>query len=189
MSIIYTETKSDKDSRTEIDIGDGRTLTIQITGEGIIMDVWPMSGYGLSDDPDRLGIQRRMARALNLPVIWGTCGNLDGRSLSVARDAGVPAIYTEYLGSGRCSPDGTDAYFEGCLNVMAEFGMLQHEQPDALGPGRPVRRLGERLAPAVGRQRALPAELDEGRRRGHHGRAPGQREVALPAAQRRGGQV
>ena len=40
MSIIYTETKSDSDSRTEIDIGDGRHMTIGITAEGIIMDVW-----------------------------------------------------------------------------------------------------------------------------------------------------
>ena len=40
MSIIYTETRSDTDSRTEIDIGDGRTLTISITGEDIIMDVY-----------------------------------------------------------------------------------------------------------------------------------------------------
>ena len=40
MSIIYTETKSDKDSRIEIDIGDGRKMTINITGEGIIMDVF-----------------------------------------------------------------------------------------------------------------------------------------------------
>ena len=40
MSIIYTETKSDSDSRTEIDIGDGRHMTVSITGEGIIMDVF-----------------------------------------------------------------------------------------------------------------------------------------------------
>jgi hypothetical protein len=40
MSIIYTETLSDKDSRIEIDIGDGRMLTINIIGEGLIMDVY-----------------------------------------------------------------------------------------------------------------------------------------------------
>jgi len=104
---------------------------IDLHSGGIVMDVWPMSGYGLSDDPGRLEIQRRMARAFNLPVIWGTCGNLDGRSLSVARDAGVPAIYTEYLGSGRCSPEGAAAYFEGCLNVMGELGMIEREQPES----------------------------------------------------------
>ena len=40
MSIRYTETKSDTDSRTEIDLGDGRLMTITITHEGIIMDVY-----------------------------------------------------------------------------------------------------------------------------------------------------
>ncbi len=102
---------------------------IDLHSGGIIMDVWPMSGYGLSDDPAILDVQRRMAHAFNLPVIWGTAGNLNGRSLSVARDAGVAAIYTEYLGGGRCSPEGADAYFEGCLNVMAELELLKRERP------------------------------------------------------------
>ena len=43
--IIYTETRSDTDSRTWIDIGDGRNLCINITGEGVIMDV-----YGVQED-------------------------------------------------------------------------------------------------------------------------------------------
>jgi len=40
MSITYTETKSDTDSRTEIDIGNGRMLTINIIGESLVMDVY-----------------------------------------------------------------------------------------------------------------------------------------------------
>jgi hypothetical protein len=63
MSIIYTETKSDKDSRTEIDIGDGRMLTINITGEGIIMDVWKKA-----DDVDEIG------SALSCDEHLGTAG-------------------------------------------------------------------------------------------------------------------
>ena len=47
--IIYTETRSDKDSRTWIDIGDGRNLCINITGEGVIMDV-----YGTNDILDTM---------------------------------------------------------------------------------------------------------------------------------------
>ena len=73
--------------------------------------------------------QRRMARAFNLPVIWGTDPNLEGRSMSIARTANVPAIYTEFLGSGLCAPDGVVAYFEGCLNVMCELGMIDRPQP------------------------------------------------------------
>jgi len=49
MSIIYTETKSDKDSRMDINIGDGRLMTINITGEGIIMDVYEQADDVESD--------------------------------------------------------------------------------------------------------------------------------------------
>ena len=40
MSIRYIETKSDTDSRMEIDLGDGRYLNVVVTREGIIMDVF-----------------------------------------------------------------------------------------------------------------------------------------------------
>ena len=52
MSIIYTETKSDTDSRTWIDIGDGRNLCINITGEGVIMDVYLRGFTSLVFDPE-----------------------------------------------------------------------------------------------------------------------------------------
>jgi predicted deacylase len=81
--------------------------------------------------PDRnvLDMQRRMAQAFNLPVIWGTSHLLEGRTLSVARDAGIPAIYAEYLGSGVCSEQGVADYFQGCLNIMAEIGMRSDSAP------------------------------------------------------------
>jgi predicted deacylase len=91
---------------------------------GSIMQVDPLTGYNLVSDPMILDNQRRMARAFGLPIIWGTSAELEGRSLSVARDAGVPAIYTEYLGGGLCSDTGIKACYEGCLNVMAELGMI-----------------------------------------------------------------
>ena len=56
---------------------------------------------------------------------------------------------------------------------------LQQEQAGALGPAGAVGGGGERLAPAVGGQPALPAELDERARGGHHGDAAGQRQRAL----------
>jgi predicted deacylase len=73
-----------------------------------------------------------MARAFNLPVIWGTSAELDGRSLSVARDAGVPAIYAEYRGSAVCDPQGVEAYLAGCLNVLALLKMIQQRQQESL---------------------------------------------------------
>lgn len=96
---------------------------------GVAYELFPLSGYTLHRDPQILEAQRRMARAFNLPLIWGTSPNLDGRSLSVARDAGVPAIYAEYGGGSVCNAVGTAAYVEGCLNVLAEFGMLDRTRP------------------------------------------------------------
>jgi len=91
---------------------------------GTALSVWPLTGYMLHSNSAVLDQQRAMARAFNLPVIWGTDPRLEGRSLSVARDANVPAIYAEYLGGGRCSPAGVEGYVQGCLNVMALLGML-----------------------------------------------------------------
>jgi predicted deacylase len=96
---------------------------------GTELAVYPLAGYVLHLDARVLETQRRMARAFNLPVVWGTSPELDGRSLSVARDAGVPAIYCEYLGSASCSDEGVADYEEGCLNVMAELGMIDRIQP------------------------------------------------------------
>jgi predicted deacylase len=96
---------------------------------GTGLTVLPLAGYTLHADPRVREMQRGMARAFNLPVVWGTDPNLHGRTLSVARDAGVPAIYAEYLGGGRYSPEGVDAYVEGCLNVMQQLGMLDRPPP------------------------------------------------------------
>ncbi len=96
---------------------------------GTELCVYPLAGYMLHKKADVLEMQRRMARAFNLPVVWGTSPELEGRSLSVARDANVPAIYCEYLGSATCDPAGVEAYVEGCLNVMSVFGMLNRELP------------------------------------------------------------
>jgi predicted deacylase len=91
---------------------------------GTRLRVLPMTGYMLHPDAAVLEKQRRMARAFGLPVIWGTDPNLNGRSLSVARDAGIPSLYAEYLGGGLCDPEGIRAYVDGCWNVLASLGML-----------------------------------------------------------------
>lgn len=96
---------------------------------GTELSVYPLSGYMLHANQEVLETQRRMAQAFNLPVVWGTSAELNGRSLSVARDANIPAIYCEYLGSATCDPAGVEAYVDGCLNVMAELGMLDRERP------------------------------------------------------------
>lgn len=96
---------------------------------GTELSVYPLTGYSLVADPVILEKQRLMARDFNLPVIWGTSATLEGRSMSVARDAGVPAIYAEYLGAATVAEEGIEAYFQGVLNVMAGLGMLCRTRP------------------------------------------------------------
>ena len=105
---------------------------IDLHSGGTAFSVLPMTGYSLHPDETIRNRQREMAIAFNLPVVWGTSPDLDGRSLSVARDAGVPAIYAEYHGSGRCDPQGVDAYVTGCFNVMSLLEMI--DRPAAEKP-------------------------------------------------------
>jgi predicted deacylase len=97
---------------------------IDLHTAGSLFQILPLAGYSLHSDARILEQQRTMARAFNLPIVWGTNGRLDGRSLSVARDANVPAIYVENGGGGSCDPDRVAACVEGCLNVAGCLGML-----------------------------------------------------------------
>lgn len=92
---------------------------------GLISDLAPFSGYCLHADQSILETQRTMARAFGLPVVWGTSAELQGRSLSAARDAGVPAIYAEWGGGSRCLPETVTGYANGCLSVMSALGMRE----------------------------------------------------------------
>ena len=64
---------------------------IDLHDGGKQLQVLPLAGYMLHPDPQILDRQRAMARAFNLPIVWGTDPRLEGRSLSVAREARVPA--------------------------------------------------------------------------------------------------
>jgi predicted deacylase len=70
-----------------------------------------------------------MARRFGLPIVWGTDPKLDGRSLSVARDANIPAIYVEYLGGGGCDSHCVSAYVQGCRSVLIDLGLIDGELP------------------------------------------------------------
>ena len=52
---------------------------------GNLFEISPLAGYGLAVSDEVLGKQRMMARAFNLPIVWGASGEHDGRSLSIAR--------------------------------------------------------------------------------------------------------
>lgn len=92
---------------------------------GTNLRLLPLTGYMLHTNSRVLDLQRAMAAAFNLPVIWGTTPQLEGRSLSVARDAGVPAIYAEHGGGGGFDPAVVEDYTRGCFSVMGLLGMIE----------------------------------------------------------------
>ena len=104
-------------------IGEADYLIDMHTG-GKMYEIYPLSGYVLHTDQTILEKQRRMCQVFGLPVQWGTSPFLEGRTLSVARDAGVPAIYTEYGGGGPSRPEIVHALFRGCLNVLSDLNMI-----------------------------------------------------------------
>jgi predicted deacylase len=81
----------------------------------------PLTGYQLRPGP-LLNAQRAAARAFGLPLVWGTPG-LPGRSLSAAAEFGVPAIYSEITGEGRCRPADVERYGFGIRQLLALLGM------------------------------------------------------------------
>jgi predicted deacylase len=91
---------------------------------GTVFNLQRLAGYGIHFDAQVNEKQRLMARAFNLPIVWGTDGRFKGTSLSVAREANVPAIYVENGGGGICDAARVQENVDGCLNVARALGML-----------------------------------------------------------------
>lgn len=66
----------------------------------------------------------RAAAAFGAPLVWEQPTAPPGRSLTVAAERGIPAIYAECSGGGSIRAPELDAYVAGVQAVMAEFGLL-----------------------------------------------------------------
>lgn len=106
-------------------IKDADYLVDMHTG-GKQLDIYPLAGYMLHADENVLMKQRAMAKAFGFPVIWGTDPTPNGRTLSVARDANIPAIYLEYGGGNSIRKEVIVAYVKGCLNVATSLGIINN---------------------------------------------------------------
>ncbi len=109
-------------------IGNADCLIDMHTG-GNRYRIWPLAGYMVHPNSEILECQREMARAFNLPVVWGSDPALEGRTLSAARDANVPAIYVEYLGAAPFCRHAVRVLTNGCLQTMASLEMIDWPLP------------------------------------------------------------
>lgn len=94
---------------------------------GLAHHIYPMAGFMLHPSGEVLEKQRALALACNLPVIWGTDHRPNGRTLSVARDANIPAIYLEYGGGSGTRKEVVKAYKDGFINVLKYLKMAEGE--------------------------------------------------------------
>lgn len=95
---------------------------------GSVLDIIPLTGYMLHTSKEVLASQQMMAKAFNLPVVWGTDYKPNGRTLSIARDHNIPAIYAEYGGGKRIREKVIEAYIKGCLNILKKLGMVMMQK-------------------------------------------------------------
>jgi predicted deacylase len=99
---------------------------------GLAYDIFPLAGYMLHLSPEVLEKQREMALAYNLSIVWGTDYRPNGRTLSVARDANIPAIYLEYGGGTGFRESVVAAYKAGFINLLKHLKMI--DEPAQTSP-------------------------------------------------------
>ena len=127
-------------SVTEMDAANISTIIrqsdylIDMHNGGKLFDIYPLAGYMLHPDNNVLEQQRAMAKAFGLPIIWGTDHAPNGRTLSVARDYNIPAIYVEYGGGISAREEIIDAYTAGCIGVLEKLGMMEANQSSHKSP-------------------------------------------------------
>lgn len=117
---------------------------------------------GLCADTSASTGSQRLAEAFAAPLTWIHPYCAPGRSLSVAADLGIPAIYAESSGGGSVRAHELDVYVSGVLNVMVQLDMLPESY---LHAGH--HRSGPR--PATTRVVRGAGDLDQGAQASHHG--------------------
>lgn len=94
---------------------------------GIAYELPTLIGY--VHDSGALGqASRKAAAAFGAPVMWGHPLPLPaGRSISAATAMGIPSLYSEAAGGGRCDPDVVACFRDGVINVMTHLGMISRD--------------------------------------------------------------
>jgi len=111
-------------------------LLLDLHSGGNAYAIHHLAGYQLREG--EIGrVQRAAAIAFGADLVWGT-GGLPGRTLSAAGELGIPAIYAEMRGEGRCRPQDVERARQGIRNIMAFMGLT-----DGIYPTDPPRYLVE----------------------------------------------
>jgi predicted deacylase len=99
-------------------------LFLDLHSAGIRLLMPTMVGYD-ARDPRSLAA----ARAFGAKVLWGHPVVAPGRTISFARERGIPWLYTEARGAGRIDPEDLQIFEQGILNLLVHLSIL---------PGQPA---------------------------------------------------
>lgn len=120
----------------------GAHMLIDIHSGGLDYRLPTLVGYISGDTPSRRASEAAayaFAKDGTVPVIWHhPAPSPPGRSLSIADDLGVPALYTEAEGAGRVTKEVRERFSQGVLNVMRHMKMIDDAQRPAIFQAQPV---------------------------------------------------
>jgi predicted deacylase len=117
-------------------------LLLDIHSGGNAYAIRALAGYQLRGG-DLGRVQREAAIAMGLDLVWGITG-LPGRTLSAAGELGIPAIYAEMMGEGRCRPVDLERARQGIRQVLAYLGITEGPYPSV--PPRYVLEMPEHVS-------------------------------------------
>lgn len=99
-------------------------LLIDLHSSGTAMTSPTLIGF--CQQPGQAGIRSQQAAlTFGAQVIWRHPGIDPGRTISMAADLGIPAIYTEANGGLRVKPDDLMGFARGVRGVMGWLGMAE----------------------------------------------------------------
>ncbi len=99
---------------------EGASFYIDLHSGGVRYAMPSMAGYWLGDSR-----ARDAAVAFGAPVIWGHPVIEPGRTISVAKERGIPFLYVEAWGAGRIRADDLRMMKRGVRNVMRHLSMIE----------------------------------------------------------------
>ena len=106
-------------------VEDARYL-IDLHSGGVEYEFTPLAGFYGAPHPENASYQA--ARHYGLPVLWRLPETSGVLSCEAVR-RGVVSIGHEYLGGGRLSLPGADAYADGALSVLRHWEILKDLPP------------------------------------------------------------
>jgi predicted deacylase len=97
---------------------------LDLHSAGIKLLMPTMVGYDANDPRSQAA-----ALAFGAKVIWAHPNIAPGRTISFAKELGIPWLYTEARGAGRIDPDDLHVFTVGVLNLLRHLSILPGTAP------------------------------------------------------------